>query len=65
MKKEVGVLLASGLGFIAVLGLIGFKKMMQKKTRITDVQKYSEYHPYFGWHTNDDDNHGIELLALK
>ena len=39
MKKEVGILLAGGVGFLAVLGLIGFKKMVQKKNRNNKLEK--------------------------
>ncbi len=65
MKKEFGVLLASGIGFLAVLGLISFKKMVQKKSKLGNSQRYGEYHPYFGMHPHEEDQHGIELLALK
>ena len=65
MKIEVGILLAGSVGFLAVLGLISFKKLMQKKNKDNNSEKYSEYHPYHGLKKNDDDSHGIELYALQ
>ena len=38
MKKEVGALLAGGVGLLAVLGFLSIKKVLNKKHK-----KYSEY----------------------
>ena len=63
MKKEVGVLLAGGVGLLAVLGFLGIKKVLNKKHK-----KYSEYYSDHHRHfdkNSDDDNHGIEFYAMK
>lgn len=64
MKKEVGVLLAGGVGFLAVLSFIGIKKILTKKDRkYNDV--YSDYHRHFDGRYHDDDYHGVEFYAVK
>lgn len=63
MKKEVGVLLASGVGLLAVLSFLGVKKILSKKHKKYN-EYYSDYHRHFD-NANDEDNHGIEFYALK
>jgi hypothetical protein len=64
MKKEVGVLLAGGFGLLAVLSIIGIKKILHKKDKkYSDT--YSDYHRHFDEKNNDDDTHGVEFFALK
>ncbi|KQT24569.1 hypothetical protein ASG22_11270 [Chryseobacterium sp. Leaf405] len=64
MKKEVGVLLAGGFGLLAVLSIIGIKKILHKKDKkYSDT--YSDYHRHFDGKNNDDDTHGVEFFALK
>lgn len=64
MKKEVGVLLAGGVGFLAVLSLISIKKILTKKNKkYNDV--YSDYHRHFDAKHQDEDYHGVEFYALK
>ncbi|WP_407403850.1 hypothetical protein [Chryseobacterium sp.] len=63
MKKEVRILLASGVGLLAVLSLLSVKKVLSKKHK-----KYNDY--YSDYHRNlqgdhDDDDHGIEFYAYK
>ena len=63
MKKEVGVLLAGGVGLLAVLGFLSVKKVLSKKNK-----KYNEY--YSDYHrnleaNNYEDDHGIEFYAFK
>lgn len=63
MKKEVGVLLAGGVGLLAVLSFLSVKKILSKKHK-----KYSEYYSDHHRHfdkNSDDDDHGIEYYALK
>ena len=63
MKKEVGVLLAGGLGLLAVLGFLGVKKILSRKNkRYNDY--YSDHHRHFDRDYSDDD-HGIEYYAFK
>lgn len=63
MKKEVGVLLAGGVGLLAVLSIIGIKKILHKKDKkYSDA--YSDYHRHFD-KNHEDDYHGIEFYALK
>lgn len=64
MKKEVGVLLAGGVGFLAVLSLISIKKILTKKDKkYSDT--YSDYHRHFDGKNHDEDFHGVEFYALK
>ncbi|MDR6516162.1 hypothetical protein [Chryseobacterium camelliae] len=64
MKKEVGVLLAGGVGLLAVLSIIGIKKILYKKDKkYSDY--YSDYHRHFSNSPSEDDDHGIEFYALK
>jgi len=64
MKKEVGVLLAGGVGLLAVLSIIGIKMILHRKDkRYSD--SYSDYHRHFDKSNADDDYHGIEFYALK
>ncbi len=64
MKKEVGVLLAGGVGLLAVLSIIGIKKILERKDkRYQDA--YSDYHRHFDQNAADDEYHGIEFYALK
>ncbi|WBV59190.1 hypothetical protein PFY12_08960 [Chryseobacterium camelliae] len=64
MKKEVGVLLAGGVGFLAVLSFIGIKKILTKKDKkYSDT--YSDYHRHFDRKNHDEDYHGVEFYALK
>lgn len=63
MKKEVGVLLAGGIGLLAVLSFFTMKKTSVKKNRKYN-DYYSDYHRHFDKDYADDD-HGIEYYALK
>lgn len=64
MKREVGVLLAGGVGLLAVLSLIGIKKILTKKDKIYS-DTYSDYHRHFDEKNQDDEYHGVEFYALK
>jgi hypothetical protein len=64
MKKEVGVLLAGGVGLLAVLSIIGIKKILTKKDK-TYNDTYSDYHRHFDKNIHEDEYHGIEFYALK
>lgn len=62
MKKETGILLASAVSFIAVLGIIGLRKFLSKKNDYHNY--YTDFHRLF--HTqNHDENHGIEYLSVR
>ncbi|MDQ0783718.1 hypothetical protein [Chryseobacterium sp. W4I1] len=64
MKREVGVLLAGGVGLLAVLSLIGIKKILTKKDKkYSDT--YSDYHRHFDEKNQEDEYHGVEFYALK
>ncbi len=64
MKKEVGVLLAGGVGLLAVLSIIGIKKILHRKDK-RYIDAYSDYYRHFEGKEYDDDDHGIEFYALK
>ncbi|MFC3160117.1 hypothetical protein SAMN05443633_11930 [Chryseobacterium arachidis] len=64
MKKEVGVLLAGGVGLLAVLSIIGIKKILHKRDKkYSDA--YSDYHRHFDGKNSEDEHHGVEFYALK
>ncbi|MGE4514230.1 hypothetical protein [Chryseobacterium taeanense] len=64
MKKEVGVLLAGGVGLLAVLSIIGIKKILEKKDKKYS-DSYSDYHRHFDKNSHEEDYHGIEFYAMK
>ena len=63
MKKEVGVLLASGVGLLAVLSFLSVKKILSKKHKKYN-EYYSDYHRHFD-KRGDEEDHGIEFYAFK
>ncbi len=64
MKKEVGVLLAGGVGLLAVLSIIGIKKILERKDKKYN-DAYSDYHRHFDDNISEDEYHGIEFYAMK
>lgn len=64
MKKEVGVLIAGGVGLLAVLSFIGIKKVLDKKNKKYS-DSYSDYHRHFDAKDHEDEYHGVEFYALK
>ncbi|MET3537050.1 hypothetical protein [Chryseobacterium limigenitum] len=64
MKKEVGVLLAGGVGLLAVLSFIGIKKVLDKKNKKYS-DSYSDHHRHFDAKDHEDEYHGVEFYALK
>ncbi|RKS96694.1 hypothetical protein [Chryseobacterium defluvii] len=64
MKKEVGVLLAGGVGLLAVLSFFGIKKMLHRKDKKYS-DSYSDYHRHFDGKNYEDEYHGVEFYALK
>ncbi|KAB1228775.1 hypothetical protein DBR39_11615 [Chryseobacterium sp. KBW03] len=64
MKKEIGVLLAGGVGLLAVLSLISIKKILTKKDKKYS-DSYSDHHRHFDEKYNEDEHHGVEFYALK
>jgi hypothetical protein len=64
MKKEVGVILAGGVGLLAVLSIIGIKKILHRKNKKYS-DSYSDYHRHFDKKSQEEDYHGIEFYALK
>ncbi|AZA59234.1 hypothetical protein EG349_11700 [Chryseobacterium shandongense] len=64
MKKEVGVLLAGGVGLLAVLSIIGIKKILHRKAKKYN-DAYLDYHRHFDRRNIEEDYHGIEFYALK
>lgn len=64
MKKEVGVLLAGGVGLLAVLSFLGIKKILHRKDKKYS-DSYSDYHRHFDGKHYDEDYHGVEFYAMK
>ncbi|CAA7388769.1 hypothetical protein [Chryseobacterium fistulae] len=64
MKKEVGVLVAGGVGLLAVLSFIGIRKILTRKEKKYS-DNYSDYHRHFDTNHQDDEHHGVELYAVK
>ncbi len=63
-KKEKGILIAGGIGFLAIISLISLRKILdakQKKQR----NYYKNLQRRFGNDIDDDDYHGIEYLAMQ
>lgn len=64
MKKEIGVLLAGGIGLLAVLGILGAKKILNKKHKKYN-EYYTDHHKHFYDKNAIEDDHGIEFYAMK
>ena len=61
MKKEQGVLIAGIFGFAVVIGFIALKKFL-------NGSEYEDYYDDFHRHfiqDDQDENHGIEFLAMQ
>ena len=66
MKQETKILAAIGIGFFAVLGVCALrKKLFSKKTKKHNLYLYTDEHRHFDICDNNEDNHGVELHALK
>ena len=62
MKKETMVLFAGMAGVVAVLGFFALKRFLSDKNyEIFEDDYYS--HNFSDW--EDDDQHGIEYLAMN
>ncbi|WP_419869434.1 hypothetical protein [Chryseobacterium sp. CT-SW4] len=64
MKKEVGVLVAGGIGLLAVLSFLGIKKVLHYKNK-KYKDYYSDYHRNYEGGDYDDEFHGVEFYAMK
>lgn len=63
MKKETGIVLAGSIGFLAVLGIIGVRKFLQRKQRKYD-DDYRDYYRHFEKRYKTEDPHGVEFLSV-
>lgn len=66
MKTEAGILLASSVGLLAVVGLIGVKNFLKRKHK-NYQEYYSDFHRHFAkkLEREHDDHHGIEYFAMQ
>lgn len=60
-KEKRGVLLAGGIGFLAVFGLIMLRKFLNDQSY---DQYYNDFHRHFEKDT-EDEHHGVEYLAMQ
>ncbi len=63
MKRENKLLFAGSIGFFALLGIIGLFRFLNKKQCLQD--DYSDYYTDFNQQEDQEENHGIEFLAMK
>ncbi len=63
MKKTGGVLLAAFAGVIIVMAAVAINKLLETEFFDEEIDDYSRYH--YGLDDDDDDNHGIEYLAMS
>lgn len=63
MKKETGIVLAGSIGFLAVLGIIGLSKFLQRKKR-KYAEDYDDYYRHFEKKYAIEDPHGVEFLSV-
>lgn len=64
MKKETGIIIAAGIGFLAVIGMIGLRKFLNRKSDDYD-EYYSDFHRHFERRYRHDDHHGVEYLGMN
>lgn len=64
MKKETGIIVAAGVGFLAVLGIIGLRKFLNRK-RNDYNDYYSDFHRHFEKRYRNEDHHGVEYLSVN
>ncbi len=63
MKKTGGVLLAAFAGAIIVMAAVAINKLLETDLFEDETDEYSRYH--YGLDDENDDNHGIEYLAMS
>lgn len=64
MKKETKVLIAGSIGFIAILGLLGIRKLLERKDT-QNQETYADYYLDFDDRYNACENDGIEFLGMR
>ena len=63
MKKETGIILASTVGFLTVMGIIGLKKIIKSKHKKYE-EYYSDFHRNLQKRYKADEHHGVEFLSM-
>ena len=63
MKKETGIIIAAGVGFLAVLGLLAIRKYLSGNDE-EYYDYYSDFHRHFDKRYRNEDHHGIEYLSI-
>ena len=61
MKKETGVIIAAGIGLLAVIGIMGIRRFLNLKDR-EYYDYYSDHHQNFEKRFRSDDYYGVEYL---
>jgi hypothetical protein len=64
MKKENLILLSIGIGLISVFSILKLTKQRNRKKKFTKVD-FNDEHRHFDSFFSNDDQHGIELHAMK
>ncbi len=64
MKKEQGILIASAVSLVTVLGFIGLRRFLSQK-KDNHHNYYDDFHRLLINKKNPDENHGIEYLAVR
>lgn len=63
MRKTSNVLLAAFAGAIIVMAAVAINKFLDTDILEDEGDEYAGYH--YGSYEDDDDNHGIEYLAMS
>ena len=63
MKKETGIIIAGAVGFLAVVGIVGFRKFLKSKKK-NYKDDYADFHRLFEKRYGADDHHGVEFLSM-
>ncbi len=64
MSTKTSIIVASGLGIIVGLTIIGIKEFIKKKTKEYD-DYYADFHRHFESKSIEDTGDGVEFLAVK
>lgn len=64
MNKQK-ILIAAGLSFAAVLGYLGIRRFLGRENYEYDDEYYSDFHRHFEKKYRNEDNEGIEYLAMR
>lgn len=64
MKKENLILLSVGIGFVSLFSILRLTRQQNRKKKLMKLD-FNDEHRHFDSSFSNDDQHGIELHAMK